>query len=341
MSRRKLLPKQQVIIVYDKEIGFTNESAEFIEYRFVFAEGIKHYIPFFKYQNKEISGLDCFWLLPQDIKSEKDIEKYQYEIIKLQIEVLAIANTDKLSIPIKVKDKEIIKMAQDKSDKLQALIQKLGYDPRDESWIETELVGSVNEKNWFQFERENPIVFMEKWDEMVFKFNRKYNANITKDDAKKMSKKRMRYILGAHYTRLSGNSNKADWKKAARDFEEKHREIEERMMQWTLSHKDDFPLVKVKEPVQFWTGPHFNTCFEKVPHLFTDINLTHIKKGIVLRIIQYDPVTRYIRLDFTPEIRQMILGTTSEPWLKESSEYEFIVHPTDIDKNLEILGKIV
>ena len=150
----------------------------------------------------------------------------------------------------------------------------------------------------------------------------------------------MRYILGASYTRISGNSQKEDWIKAARDFEKYHRGIENRMLTWTLAHKESFPLVRATKEVSFWPGPYFHKCVEKFPHIFTAPDCTFIKPGIVLRVLSYDPQEKYIRLDLTKDLRQLV--KPDEPkdakiWVKDRADYDVWVKPEEIETHLEIL----
>lgn len=334
--KRKLEHEQKVLIVYDQQIGFTEKIATFREYKTTKIANRTHNIPIFEYNNERISGLECFWVLSDEIHSPQKIERLQLELISVQLKALELSREFNYELPVKIKDRKLIKMSEDAATKINSVIQKLGFDPRDDSWIETELAHDERERNWFKFERENGLVFVEKWDDMVELFNNQFNDKISIEQAKNMSKKRMRYILGAYHTRIGGNPKKQDWKDAARAFERKHRERENRMLTWTLEHKKRFPLVKVKKPIKFFAGPFFTSISEKIPHLFTDTHFNKIKEGVVLRVLSYDPQDKYIRLDFTEEIRNLIRGEhDKEPWKKDSSDYDLWIKPDEIDSHLE------
>jgi hypothetical protein len=341
MSRRKLEPKQEVLIVYNSEIGFTEDKATFLRYeRTPIGETIVN-IPIFECQDNELSGLECFWILPDDIRSPENLQRFQYDLISVQLKALEVAHELGYEVPLKIKDKRLKEMAQQSQDNLESLIQKIGFDPRDESWIEQELAETERESNWFRFERDNALMFMEKWDDMTEVFNQRFADTISVEQAKNMSKKRMRFILGAYHTRMTGNQSKTEWKKAALDFEKKHRERENRMLTWTMAHKERFPLVKVKKPIKFFPGPFFAQISEKVPHMFTGTFFNSIKEGVVLRVVSYDPVQKYIRLDFTDEIRELIHGVKDEePWMKDKSDYDMWIKPESIDDHLEFLESL-
>lgn len=342
MNRRKLEPGQKVLIVYDKEIGFTEDEATFVRYEPTEINETIYNIPLFERNGKELSGLDCFWILFDDIRSPDKIQLLQYELISVQLKAMEVAEEEGLELPVKIKDRKMKTMVEDARSKIESVVQKLGFDPRDESWVENELAADEREVNWFRFERENGLIFTEQWDDIVAVYNAQNHDNISVEQAKNMSKKRMRYILGAYHTRMRGNPSKENWKDAARAFEKKHRERENRMLTWTLAHKDRFPLVKVKKPIKFFTGPFFTEISERVPHLFTNLQFNHIKEGIVLRVLSYDPQEQYIRLDFTPEIRRLIRGEDDKaPWLKDRSDYDMWVKPEEVDECLEFLERLV
>jgi hypothetical protein len=342
LKRRILKPNQKVIIIYDSKIGFTTSSAIFKNYRQISIGSALHDIPVFDYQDGEITGLDCFWILPEEGRTPERIERLQYELIDLQIQALTFAKEKGYIVPLKIKDREIEVMAQENTDRLQSLIQKLGFDPRDASWIETELADGQRERNWFKFERENALMFASEWDDMTQQFNQQYDDSISVDEAKNLSKKRMRYLLGAYHIRMSGNADRANWKVVAKEFEQKHRDRENRMLTWTLQRDGKFPLARTKQPVLFFAGPYFAILIEKVPHLFTDTNCTYVKPGIILRVISYDPISRYIRLDFTAEIRKMIKGVDDpKPWVKDTADYDLWVKPEEVDAQLEFLENLV
>lgn len=343
MSSRKRLTiaGQPVILVYIKTIGFLNEHASFIEYKRIMVNNLPYEIPYFEWKNKQISGLDCFWILPEDAGSEEQIQRIQYELIQVQVAALEIGYEYDIDVPKKIRDVEITKMAKENHERIKALIEKMGFDPRDESWIENDLATSPREKNWFSFERKNPLLFARKWDDFVNEYNRQFDDEISVPDAKNLCKKRMRYLLGAFTVRQTGNPNKTEWVNASRKFEQKHRDAENRMLTWSHKRKPNFPLTRVIKPIVFTPGSYFHECIENIPHVFTDIKLNKIKEGIVLRVVSYDPVERYIRLDFTSDIRTLIKGSDSEkPWEKDDADYNFWVKPEEVDKHLKVLEQL-
>jgi len=341
LKKRTLCPGQEVIVVYEKNAGFVQEKATFREYRYVPLGKVNHQTPVFDYQKQELLGLDCFWLLPSDIQSPEQVERIQKELIEVQIVARQIAIENGWEVPSKIKDREIEKMAQENADRSQALILKFGFDPRDETWIEKELAANDLESKWFAYERQNGFVFAATGDEFVQQFNAQTGASLTLEDAKALSKKRMRYLLGAYHVRMSGNSDVDAWKKAATDFEEMHRNRETRMLEWSEKHKGAWPLVRVKLPVTFWYGPYFNRCIENIPHVFTDTSCQKIKEGVILRMVSYDPQEQYVRLDFTPDVRAKIKPddvNKDMPWKKESADYEIWVRPSEFGTHIELIA---
>ena len=340
-KRRQLQSGQDVIIIFTTQLGFVEKSGTFKQYRKIQVDNTQHHIPFFSVENKELSGIECFWVLPTDIAGPDDIVKMQRKIIPLQITALEISHAKGYTLPTKVKDKEIKRMAHENIDRMNTLIQKLGFDPRDESWIEHDLALSNREKNWFAFERENGLMFSQNWDDIIAVYNNQYGDHVSVEEAKHLSKKRMRYILGSYSVRISGNSNKSDWKQSAKEFEQHHRGIENRLLDWIHERAAKFPIVRTKESVRFWPGPYFHECIEKIPQLFTDTNCSYIKKGIVLRVVAYDVQTNYIRLDFTEDNATLIKGhKTEKPWIKDEADYDIWVMPDEIEKKLEILESL-
>ena len=216
----------------------------------------------------------------------------------------------------------------------------MGFDPRDESWIENDIAEDPRERNWFAFERENGSQFSDNWEDLVEAFNQKYEDTIIVAQAKNFSKKRMRYLLGSYNSRMSWNPSKLDWKASAVKFEEFHRQCEERMLRWSKGRKGRFPLVRTKKPVVFWPGPFFHQCIEKIPQLFDDDRCKHVKSGIILRVVSYDQQEKYIRLDFTPDVRKLINEAETDddtPWAKDRADYDFMIMPNEIEDSLEIL----
>lgn len=340
--RRKLTPGRSAILIYINNMGFVREKAIFVEYkRIILDSDVILQVPFFLWNGKEISGLDCFWVLPEEVR-DNDIKKLQYDLIKLQIENLEFSNETGLKIPTKIKDKEIENMANENVNRIQSLIKKLGYDPRDESWIESEMASTKREKNWFAFERKNPLLFQKKWDDMIRDFNKQYRDDISVAEAKNLSKKRIRFILGSFNVRQSGNGDKKDWIMAAKLFEQQHRDIENRMLTWSNARHPNYPLVRTIKPIRFTPGIYFHECIERIPQIFENTKINSIATNIVLRIVSYDPVSRYVKLDFTKDVRTLIKGNEIDvkPWDRSEADYLFWLKPEEIDSHLKILENL-
>ncbi len=60
-KRRQLSPNQEVILIYDANLGFIQQSAIFKEYRSIIHNKVQHDMPVFaRSNNEEIMGIDCF-----------------------------------------------------------------------------------------------------------------------------------------------------------------------------------------------------------------------------------------------------------------------------------------
>ena len=240
----------------------------------------------------------------------------------------------------KINDPELTKIVEKNTDKLTTWMKKFGFDPRDETWIYKYLAEGDREKNWFKFETENSKMFSDNWNDIIAVYNKHHNDNITVEESKMLSKRRIRYVWGAHYTRMSGNNNINDWRKSAKEFEQHHKEIEERMMIWSITHKDKFPLAKTIKPILFNPGKYFNQCIEKIPQVFDDPQCRHIKEGEILRVVSYDKIHKYIRLDFVKEIRNIIIDDDIDSWLSEDDSYVIWLKPEEIETHLDILDSL-
>lgn len=338
MKRRKLEAGQEVVLIYVTGVGYVKEPATFQMYRRIMMTGTEHDTPVFRYKDKEITGLECFWLLPENAANDNYVLEIQRQLTLLQIKAYEIAREMDYSMPEKVQDPQLKELANENVDRMQKVINKFGFDPRDETWLEDLVEG--REKNWFKYERENGAAFSENWDDLVVVFNQQFNDTISVDQARNMSKKRMRYYLGAHQTRMSGNGKRENWAAAAKEFEKAHRERENRMLTWSMIRQPNFPLVKVKKPIKFWPGPYFHQFLERCPQLFSNPQLQTIKTGTFLRVISYDTQDKYIRLDFAADIRSLI--KPDEPkdakiWLKDKADYDLWLKPEEIETHLDIL----
>ena len=340
-KRRKLSKGDEVVLVYDVNIGFIQQSAAFVGYRKIQYKNVEHEIPVFQRHGSEITGLECFWILLSDADDIR-IEQLQRELIDLQLTAFDIGDQLHYQVPEKIRDKEIRKMAKNKSDFRAQLISKLGYDPLDYSWVERELAETPLERLWFKFQRESKGSFDDQWDKTIQKFQSTYHKKVTAEEAFDLTRKWKRFLVGAWNTIIAQNSNIEDWKTAAKKFEQYHRDIETRMMQWSMAHKDANILAKVKKPVNFQHGPYFNECVERVPHLFTDAKCYQLAEGVVLQVVSYDPELKYIRLDFTPDIQNKIKPGVppNDSWRPLRADYVISVSPDDIDEQLEFLGPL-
>jgi hypothetical protein len=340
-KRRVLEPGQDVVFIYLVDVGFVQLSGSFKEYRSICIGDIKHDIPVFELNNKEITGLECFWILPSDIDDDSRIESLQRELIDLQLSASETAFFNKYNVPTKIKDKEIQIMAKKNAEFRTQLIQKLGYDPLDYSWVEKELAESPLEQLWFRFLREHKGSVDDNWEKSVKEFRDQYFKDLTISEAFDLSRKWKRFLIGAWNTIASQNPNIEDWKSTAKKFEAHHRAIENRMMLWTMQNKHDFPIVSVVEPIRFRHGPYFNNCIERVPHLFTDATCYMIRAGVMLQVVAFDPELKYIRLDFTPDIRDLIKPGVSEndPNRPLRIDYVIYVSPDEVETKINFLKK--
>jgi len=215
--------------------------------------------------------------------------------------------------------------------------EKIGYDPLNYAWVEKKLPNNKLEQNWFKFQRETKGSFADDWKAATAKFQKDYNQFIEEQEAFDLTRKWKRYIIGAWNTILSQNNNIEDWEKAAIEFEKYHTEIEQRMKKWTQENETSFPIVKTKAPIRFRPGQYFNQFIERAPKLFTNSYCSNIKQGIPLLVTSYDPQLKYIRLDFTPDIRNLIKKDDNNlnPWKNIKADYIIYVPPEEVDNCLE------
>jgi len=342
MKRRRLVAGEEVILIFDIQAGFIQQSAKFQEYRSIIYNERKHEIPVFKRKHDEITGLECFWIKPSDIDDDARIEQIQRDLIELQLKAFEVGQITSSKVPEKIRDKEIRQMANKHTKFRDKLIDKLGYDPLDYSWVERELAETPIERLWFKFQRERKGSFDDNWELTVRHFQDAHHKVVTPEDAFDLSRKWKRYLIGAWNTIAAQNANIEDWKTAAKRFEKYHREIETRMMEWSMKYQEKYPLAKVKSPVNFQHGPYFNECIERVPKLFTDATCFRLREDVVLEVVSYDPKLRYIRLDFTSDIREKIKPgiPQNDPWRPMRADYIIYVPPEKIDEQLEFLGSL-
>ena len=341
LKRRILAHNDEVIIIYDKSIGFIEQTVRIVEYRKIKFNDIQHETPVFKRSSGEITGIDCFWILPSDIKHDSTIFHIQKDLIELQVKASEIGKLKGFTIPEKIEDPEIRKMVDENIDFRIKLKEELGYDPLDYSWVEKELAETPLEKKWFRFQRENDNTFTDNWETTIQSFNKGYHENITIPQAVALCRKWKRFLIGAWNTIVSKNENIEDWKQAARKFEEHHHAIEDRMDEWQEKHKGSLPAARVKEPVTFLHGPYFNECIERVPKLFTSPHCAAIRPGVVLQVTAYDPETKFIKLDFMDDVKEQIKPKEKDdPWHMWRANYVIRVAPDQVESHLEIAGEL-
>ena len=186
------------------------------------------------------------------------------------------------------------------------------------------------------------LLYAHAWNDIIRIYNERFRDDITVAEAKSLSAKRMRYIFGATPLRISGKGDRSAWKKSAKEFEERHRQIEERMTAWSESQNGNFPLVKTKKMIPFHPGPYFNIFVERLPHYFTDTNCNVLKIGTILRVVSYDPETQYMKLDLNQEARAVIKPNdhTTTPWLSESGDYVVMLERGKQDEALEFIDPL-
>lgn len=332
-KRRTLVKNEEVIIIFIKNRGFVEFQAFFKKYQPITVDQYKHDVPVFQFQEGEITGLDIFWIRKSDLRNSDDIKQAQNELSTIQYEALIDSHLKNITIPTKINDQEKINMANNTAK----LIKQLGFDPADESWIEDSLADNNVEKSWFQFERLNKNEFTGDWSLYVQKCNEQFGTKLGIHEALELSKKRTRLLYGSMWLRRQGIADKTKWIEHSKKFEAKHRFREIRMDHWFQHNKNAFPVVKTKKAIQFHPGPYFKSCIEKVPHLFTDKQISSIKPGVELRILAYDNQEHYIALDFMEDISIKIRGKNEIEWKKVVPDYLIIVLPQDIEDSLESL----
>lgn len=330
MKARRLVAPQTVTIIYWQGKGFGEWPADFLRYDFV--DG-KEY-PVFKAEGQETRGLDCFWVLPSEVKPN-DIPKYQYEIVRMQAKALQLAHEVGYGMKAKVQDTELLQIAKENAEISQRLIQKFGYDPRDTAWIEDMLAENELERSWYQFSRETDLPYAVSWQEAVADFNKTHPQPVTIDLAQKLSTKRTRYVLGSYAERMKPNPNKDDWVKAAKQYEETCRLRDDRMEAWSRARNGKFPIAKAKRPIKFSPGPHFRVCIQKLPQLFTNPHCDELKAGIELEVVSYDPQLGNVRLDLPAAIRSLIRPDPPIRWRPTDVDYIVWVLPHEVQDSLE------
>jgi len=283
----------------------------------------------------EILGTECFWLKSSDIKHPHDVEKFQKEIVLNQIKAFDFVNKLNPEVITKMQD-PVLDDIRRRSTKFESLVEEHGFDPRDTGWLETELASTDLEKKWFHFERTHNLDTRRRdLDKLIELFKDEYHEDIDPELAYGLSKKRCRFIDGSYSIRLSWEPDKEKWKNTAIEFSKKHEQIEKRMLEWSLAHKGNFPICRTKETIQFYPGPLWKNFVEKAPGLFTDASCNRLEEGILLQVVSYDPVLKYIRLNFPPDVIRLVDDAfVNEPWLEDW--YVIKVTPEEIPEKLDL-----
>jgi hypothetical protein len=333
-NTKQLNQGDEVFIIWTSKLNFIKIDGVFLSY----IDGkIIDKTALFSTKHGNITGEECFWVLKKRIKKESDILKYQKKIIPLQMVSSIVSYDFGISVLDKIKCKELNKMAQEKisnKEKLKQFITRYGFNPFDDSWMENYLTNNEIEKQWFKFTRDRDFLYPEQ--KIVDFFNNENNTNITVEEAKKMTIRKMRYILGSTNIRQQGNPIVEEWKKKAIGYEKKFSDRDKRMDEWVKSKNGILPWVTTKEPLEFWKGTYFLKCLEKIPHVFTSPDCDFIKSGVALEVKKYDPIDKWIHLDFTPDIKEKLLGTKTDI----ETDYAIIVVPNNIKSCLENINEL-
>jgi hypothetical protein len=309
----------KVVIIWTKKKGFVNIDAEFI----FNVDGITtKNTPLFKSGDEEVLGEDCFWLLE---KHKNQVKRYQKEVIPLQVYNSILAQKQGVYIPLKVKEaKKMAEKQMGLNSAINVFTNKYGFNPTDDSWIENCLASTKIEKNWFEYTRiKNMPVHV---DDLIQDFNKTYGETITLEEALKLTIKKVRYAFGAFEVRQKGIKDTELWKKNAIDFEKRFSERDVRMEEWKKTHSRTY-FVSTKKSVEFWPGNLLVRFIEKIPQVFTSPDCDFIKSGVSLEVISFDPMEKWINLDFTSDIRELVLKQ-KEPL--QQRPYSVVIHPSVI-----------
>lgn len=326
---RVLKPGQPVILVWVSGIGATEIPAKFAEYiQGEFSERT----PKFTADFGDVTGERCFWILPNDVRIKSVIE-WQKLVAPVQCAAFAMAQRYGERTMDKVGDPALTaagRKAQAIEKARQTLVDKLGFDPTDDSWVEEHLADSDVERAWFRFCREQGLPIANT--ETLSTFKTLTGVSLTADEADRLSRKRMRFLMGAFKIRWAGEKEPEKWVHAAKDFERRHREREIRMAEWAERNKGAYPAAVCKQPIRFHAGPFLEKCLLRIPQAFTDTTCSYVKPGVALRIFGYDPVDGWADLDFCDELRMALTGTLHRG---KDGWYAMIIRPDEVQTHLE------
>jgi len=332
---KKLVSGEKVLIIWTKKDDFVQLDGSFKSY----VPGVlTDETPLFSTKSGIITGEECFWVSKKHITKKTDIFALQNLLAPLQVKMNLIADSLGKKPVEKIKSDWIKKMSEQGKQKLNHLkffIKKHGFDPTDDTWIEEHLAKDNKEKQWFKFMREQNSLNCNR--ETFGSFDKSHNGLLTFEEAKKLTTKKTRYILGTFAIRYKGEKSVDLWIKKAKEFESRFYKREQRKENWTLSRNGKFPLVSTLKPIKFWAGAHLVQCIEKIPHVFVSPDCEYIKKGIVLEVRSYDPVEKWIDLDFAPEIREQLIGRKE---VDEEATYAIALHPKNLEESLEGLDQL-
>jgi len=319
--KTELQKGQKVIIIWTKKHHFVELEGTFVAYvKSVYSKDT----PLFITKVGDITGESCFWILKEQVRSKKELLYYQNMIIPLQIKMANQANKEGIHFVEKIKYKEVQKMAKEKIEqhnRFKNFIRKYGFDPTDDSWLEAHMAENETERKWFSFTREQNMPLIT--EELASVFNSEQAEKISYEQALEMTKKKIRYALGSKIIRMKGESNIDKWKEDALAFERQFKAREERMAEWARTNEKKERHVKTLKPVEFWYGNILMRCIEKIPDIFTSPDCEHIKPGVELDVLEYDPVEKWIKLDFLPAVKEQLKAPAD-------AHYAIVIHPENI-----------
>ena len=319
---RSLKYGDSVRIIYHNKKK-TDFIAKFSHYENFIVEEHAFKTPVFLNDKKTISGSSCFWIFPEEASSKTELETLRNSLFLLQKRI----RSESPNVPIKV----------DMAD-FEENVRKHG-DPTDLKWIFS-LAADKLDRDWFEFEPtlQQPVLWSTVAN-ITTAFNEKYNHSTSPEEIYQLSLKFHRFVLGSHIERMSFSEPKI-YISSARKFEQRFKLMDDRMNEWSEKRNGDFPIVEaISDNIPFDCGVHFNKFVENTPHLFLNVNCDRICKGVLLRVVAYDPETKKIKLDFTKESLQEagIEQHASKEWLQD--EYAFRLD--ELDDKLKVVKGVL
>ena len=211
--------------------------------------------------------------------------------------------------------------------------QKPNWNPVD-MLIEMAITG--RETKWFEdYSSEGPMS-PPQIKTNVENFNKKHNLDLSPQQAQELENKRVRYLLGMQIAYLKGERDPREIKERGKSFEKLNRERNRRIQEWRKQNADRKPRVKTKSPVNFDPGSYYNECIEKIPSCFKSTDCRQITEGTELIVTGYDPVEKFIQLDFPDSIREQIITEDDASKVK----YVIMIQRDKLENDLEFLDEI-